>query len=165
MTGARLARVLCIVGMSLAVAGCSPAQPAGGPLPAGTGWVDYHGYTKCAKLHNDHCTVVLCHQCGGRVLEYAWKGRNVMALNDKQAGKVYDPKTRSGGAADGGRFDIGPENTIPPMTLLLPRSAENSDSPESPPMKLTTYHAQNTRKLPFRWPCPVTTKAVSSGGP
>jgi len=116
--GVNIGKTLCIVVMSVAVAGCSAVQPGGGPLPAGTGWVDYHGYTKCVKLHNDHCTVVLCHQCGGRVLEYAWKGHNVMALNDKQAGKVYDPKTKRGGAADGGRFDIGPENTIPPHPNL-----------------------------------------------
>jgi len=85
---------------------------AAGEFP-GTGWVDYHGYSRCVKLENEHCRIVLCHQCGGRVLEYSWKGQNVMALNARGAGKVYDPATKRGGAADGGRFDIGPENTIP----------------------------------------------------
>lgn len=80
----------------------------------GTGRIDFHGYTQCIKLENPNCRVVLGHHCGGRVLEYSWKGTNVMALHPDAAGKVYDPVTKKGGAADGGRFDIGPEKTIPP---------------------------------------------------
>jgi len=84
----------------------------------GTGWVDFHGYRRCVKLENANCRVVLCHQSGGRVLEYSWKGVNAMALNPQAAGKVYDPVAGRGGAADGGRFDIGPEMIIPPHPLL-----------------------------------------------
>ncbi|MBM4035713.1 MAG: hypothetical protein FJ291_28570 [Planctomycetes bacterium] len=80
----------------------------------GTGRVDFHGYAGCVKLENESCRVVLCHQCGGRVLEYSWKGTNAMALHPDGAGKVYDPAKKQGGAADGGRFDIGPEKVIPP---------------------------------------------------
>lgn len=79
----------------------------------GTGRMDFHGYPQCVKLENAQCRVVLGHQCGGRVLEYALKGANVVALQPGEAGKVYDPAKKSGGAADGGRFDIGPEHTIP----------------------------------------------------
>ena len=103
-----------IVAISLLVSGCSPQAIAADAKHPGTGRIDYHGYARCVKLENPNCRLVLCHQCGGRVLEYSWKGRNVMALSPKAAGKVYDPKTQRGGAADGGRFDIGPENTIPP---------------------------------------------------
>jgi len=94
----------------LALAACTAALAE----PAGTGWVDFHGYTRCVKLENESCRVVLCHQCGGRVLEYAWKGTNAMGLSKDGAGKVYDPTTKKGGAADGGRCDIGPEMIIPP---------------------------------------------------
>ncbi len=80
----------------------------------GTGWVDFHGYTQCVRLENGQCRVVLGHHCGGRVLEYALKGANAMALQPDAAGKVYDPAANKGGAADGGRCDIGPENAIPP---------------------------------------------------
>ncbi|HUT34233.1 MAG TPA: hypothetical protein VNE39_12180 [Planctomycetota bacterium] len=80
----------------------------------GTGRIDFHGYTQCVKLENDQCRVVLGHHCGGRVLEYALKGANVVALHPDGAGKVYDPATKKGGAADGGRCDIGPEKVIPP---------------------------------------------------
>jgi len=97
----------CWVCLLFAAVACRAGEPAG------TGWVDLHGYSRCVKLENANCRVILGHQCGGRVLEYAWKGTNAMALQPDGAGKVYDPATRRGGAADGGRFDIGPENTIP----------------------------------------------------
>ncbi len=82
--------------------------------PEGTGRVDFHGYPQCVKLENAQCRVILGHHCGGRVLEYAWKGTNAMALQPDGAGQVYDPAAKKGGAADGGRFDIGPEKVIPP---------------------------------------------------
>lgn len=107
---------LSAAGLVLAMAAGSAA--AATASPPGTGWVDYHGYSRCVKLENEHCRVVLCHQCGGRVLEYSWKGQNAMALNPKEAGKVYDLAGKRGGAADGGRFDIGPEQVIPRHPLL-----------------------------------------------
>ena len=102
--------LLCVVALAL----CSGLGSAGeGVLPEGTGRIDFHGYRGCVKLENANCRVVLGHQCGGRVLEYSWKGTNVIALDEKSAGKIRDPKTGEGGAADGGRCDIGPENVIP----------------------------------------------------
>ena len=103
-------------GTSCLLAACAvlAARALSAAEPAGTGWVDCHGYSRCVKLENESCRVVLCHQCGGRVLEYSWKGQNVMALSPDGEGKVYDPATKQGGAADGGRFDIGPEKVIPP---------------------------------------------------
>jgi hypothetical protein len=94
--------------------------------PPGTGRVDFHGYTGCVKLENQSCRVVLGHHSGGRVLEYAWKGANVLPLSKKQAGKVWDPATKKGGASDAGRCDIGPENAIPrhPLLWVGPWTAE-----------------------------------------
>lgn len=102
------------------------ARAAGAGTPAGTGTIDFHGYTRCVKLENADCRVVLCHQSGGRVLEYSWKGTSVIPLDPKAAGKVYDPVNKRGGAADGGRLDIGPEQVIPkhPMLWVGPWTAE-----------------------------------------
>ncbi|MFP4056507.1 MAG: hypothetical protein ACLF0G_06540 [Candidatus Brocadiia bacterium] len=104
------------------------AALAAAETPPGTSRVDFHGYSGCVMLRNANCRVVLCHQCGGRVLEYSWKGANAMALNDDAAGKVYDLRARKGGAADGGRFDIGPEQIIPahPRLWVGPWRAETT---------------------------------------
>ena len=92
----------------------------------GTGRIDLHGYKQCVKLENANCRVVLCHQSGGRVLEYSWKGVNVLPLKAEAAGAVHDPATGKGGGADAGRFDIGPEQVIPrhPMLWVGPWEAE-----------------------------------------
>jgi hypothetical protein len=79
--------------------------------PAGTAVVEYFGYVDCIELQNADARVVLCPH-GGRVLEYSWKGKNSLYLDATQKGWTYQPGQR---AIDpcGGRFDIGPENTIP----------------------------------------------------
>ena len=45
----------------------------------GVGRTDFAGYKQCVKIENAQTRVVLGHQCGGRVLEYAWKGTNAAA--------------------------------------------------------------------------------------
>ncbi|NQT86950.1 hypothetical protein HQ560_09310 [bacterium] len=94
------------------------AAPCLAGTPEGTGRIDFHGYTDCVALENANCRVVLGHHAGGRVLEYAWKGANVLPLNPKMAGKLWDPKTDAYWEPDGGRCDIGPENAIPRHQLL-----------------------------------------------
>jgi hypothetical protein len=103
------------LGVAAVLAAASASQA--GEFP-GTGYVDFHGYSRCVKLENEHCRVVLCHHSGGRVLEYSWKGVNAMVLNPKAAGQVYDLEKKRGGGADGGRCDIGPEQVIPRHLLL-----------------------------------------------
>ena len=56
--------------------------------------------------------MVLGPDCGGRILEYSWKNKNIIYLDPEYDGWMYhadkpkiDPR--------GGRFDIGPENIIP----------------------------------------------------
>jgi hypothetical protein len=83
----------------------------GAEQPAGTAMVEYFGYPQCIELKNVDARVVLCPH-GGRVLEYSWKGRNSLYLDPAQKGWTHQPGKP---AVDpcGGRFDIGPENTIP----------------------------------------------------
>ncbi|MDD4019221.1 MAG: hypothetical protein PHV28_14910 [Kiritimatiellae bacterium] len=80
--------------------------------------MEYFGYKECIALSNNTgCRVVLCPEAGGRVLEYSLNGVNVIYLNPAQKGWRHEP----GAPADdpcGGRFDVGPEWTIPPHTDL-----------------------------------------------
>lgn len=83
-------------------------------LPKGTARVDFFGYEDCIKLENQTTRVVLCHQAGGRVLEYSLNGTNVIYLDPEAAGAAG----KSGRGMTGGRFDIGPEQIIPRRNLL-----------------------------------------------
>lgn len=61
--------------------------------------VSFHGYDDCIRLENGTTRVTLG-TAGGRVLEYAYKGQNVLYLSDDKS-------------MSAGRFDIGPEQIIP----------------------------------------------------
>lgn len=76
------------------------------------GLIDYAGYTDCIKLENGTTRIILDHHCGGRILEYSWKGKNVICLDSKQDRWVYKPGCKEIDPY-GGRFDIGPEMVIP----------------------------------------------------
>lgn len=85
---------------------------AAGKTPAGTSWVSTHGYTGCVQLENSLIRVVLEPNCGGRVLEYSYKGANVLYNDPAQDGMVFGPDKKMADPC-GGRCDIGPEMTIP----------------------------------------------------
>ena len=91
--------------------------PASAELPEGTRRVSFFGYDDCVALQNESTRVVLCHQAGGRVLEYSLHGVNAIALDDAGRGWLPGNKNRRG-ASTGGRLDIGPEQTIPKHPLL-----------------------------------------------
>ena len=79
---------------------------------ANANFIDYAGYSNCIKLENKNTRVVLGPDCGGRVLEYSWKNKNIIYLDPRHDGWMYHadkPKIDP----SGGRFDIGPENIIP----------------------------------------------------
>jgi hypothetical protein len=85
-------------------------------LPDGVRRVKVLNYPDCFELFNAVTKVTLCHQAGGRVLEYTYKGKNALYL---------DPKEEKWGLPDGpqspssaGRFDIGPEYLIPKHEIL-----------------------------------------------
>lgn len=88
------------------------SQAFSGTTPEGTAWIDFHGYTNCIRLFNASTTVVLEPNCGGRVLEYALNGQNAIYIDPEQDGWVYTPG-KPGIDPCGGRFDIGPEMTLP----------------------------------------------------
>jgi hypothetical protein len=73
--------------------------------------IPFHGYDDCILLENAVCRVVLCPAAGGRVLEFSTGGTNALYLPDEGKGWTLDQGGR--GAMNAGRFDIGPEMTIP----------------------------------------------------
>ncbi len=86
--------------------------------------MDFAGYADCPVIENEFTRVILGPHCGGRVLEYSWKGANGIFLDPEQ-----DGWTRQPGEPDinpcGGRLDIGPEMVVPehPMLWLGPWNA------------------------------------------
>ncbi|WP_437202179.1 hypothetical protein [Planctomicrobium sp. SH664] len=91
----------------------------------GTGRIDFFGYTDCVVLKNERTRVILCHQAGGRILEYSLDGKNALVLKPGTEGTLTDMSA--------GRFDIGPEYLVPrrpklwtgewTVTLTGPRQA------------------------------------------
>lgn len=106
--------VFMVSSVFLAVCCDSPGRPT---PPRGTRVIDQNGYSGCIELFNDHTSVVLEPNCGGRVLIYSLNGRNVLHVDPRQDGWVYSPDKRPIDPC-GGRFDIGPE-TITPKRYVL----------------------------------------------
>jgi hypothetical protein len=73
-------------------------------------------YPDCIELSNDSVRVVLEPNLGGRVLAYELNGNNVLYVDPEQDGKIYEPGVFI--HPSGGRFDIGPERTIPAHPVL-----------------------------------------------
>jgi hypothetical protein len=78
--------------------------------------VTYHGYPDCIVLRNASTQVVLCPEAGGRVLEFSRNNVNALYLEEADTGKPYVRGSRASMSA--GRFDIGPEKTIPKHSVL-----------------------------------------------
>lgn len=84
----------------------------------GVSLVTRNGYENCIELNNDEVRVVLEPNLGGRVLIYEKNGNNVLYINPDQDGVVYEAgKVIPHPSA--GRFDIGPEKTIPKRPVLF----------------------------------------------
>jgi len=110
----RKALALALIGMGVVLGG-QPLRAA--EPPPGARFTEAYGYAGCVELRNADTKVVLDPNCGGRVLEYSWKGRNTIHVDPEQAGWVYEP----GGKVinpRGGRLDIGPEMVIPKHPIL-----------------------------------------------
>jgi hypothetical protein len=98
----------------------------------GTSTITYFGYDNCIVLENATTRVVLTEH-GGRILEYAHQGNNAIYLNPEQKGWIFEGEDSYFEGPTGGRFDIGPETTIPAhlnlwagpwqMSITGPRSA------------------------------------------
>jgi hypothetical protein len=79
--------------------------------------IEFAGYQNCILLENEHTRLILEPDCGGRVMEYSYKGVNAIWLNTKQDGWIYEPGKRHIDPC-GGRLDIGPEMVIPKHPVL-----------------------------------------------
>lgn len=74
-------------------------------------------YPDCIELSNGDTVVVLGHHVGGRVLKYAWRGKDALYLNPAEAD--WNAKGSKGSkVTSAGRFDIGPEYLIPKRDML-----------------------------------------------
>jgi hypothetical protein len=89
---------------------------AGADESPGAARLDYFGYENCVALQNESCRVVLCHQAGGRVLEFSLNGTNAIYLDPDAAGWSEGSDGRPN--MTGGRFDIGPEQVVPARPTL-----------------------------------------------
>ena len=92
----------CLIGFRVAI---SAAE-----WPEGVRRVTVLNYPDCFELSNADTRVTLCHQVGGRVLEYAWQGKNALYL-DGAISSLWDPAK---GRIDKGR--IGPIIVVEHLT-------------------------------------------------
>lgn len=105
--------------------------------------ISLHGYDNCIELTNGTTRVVLGPE-GGRVLEYSLQGKNALYLEEAETGK---PRAASGPASmSAGRFDIGPEKTIPPHPKLWSGKwkGEIAGTSEKPVARLTSQEDEAT---------------------
>src|SRR6266498_4709823 len=54
-------------------------------FPEGVRRIKVLNYADCFELSNAETRVTLCHQVGGRVLEYSFKGTNALYLDPEEA--------------------------------------------------------------------------------
>ena len=118
--------------LSAALAVAAADQP-------GTRRVQLLNYPDCIELSNAHTTVVLGHHVGGRVLRYAWRGKDALYLSPEE-GKWTAGASNPRPEVSAGRFDIGPEYLVPRRDLLWsgtwsaeitgPRSARLTSQPD-----------------------------------
>jgi len=80
-------------------------------LPEGVRRVTVLNYPDCFELSNADTRVTLCHQVGGRVLEYTWQGKNALYLDPQEINWGTPGGLKTPPSA--GRFDLGPESIIP----------------------------------------------------
>ena len=94
-----MSRCVTLAGLFLAGAAWSSDT-----MPQTATTVSFYGYDDCIRLENATTRVTLAPGSGGRVLEYSLHGENAIFL----------PEGDEGGGVYAGRFDIGPEQTVPP---------------------------------------------------
>jgi len=125
-----------LLSMTVMVAAAAPAGARDFP---GTATVDFNGYSGCIELSNETTRVVLGPQIGGRVLGYAYQGKQAIFRNPEHDGWTYEPGKPTIDVC-GGRMDIGPECVIPRHPTLWfgtwkaeatgPRSARMTSQPD-----------------------------------
>lgn len=125
-TGARFS---CSCATVLFIAVTASALAATAP---GARLVRESGYDNCVELSNGDTRVVLEPNVGGRVLRYQYKGAEALFQDAAEDGVLHDPQGTRRLTPTAGRFDIGPETTLPRHpTLLLGRWTAEITGPRS----------------------------------
>jgi hypothetical protein len=96
-----LIQPVCLVNSSLGQEGAGDGKPQAKV-------VESHGYRSAVWLSRGDAQAVLCPEAGGRALEYAVKGKQALWFDEKERTAEAGKRPMSSG-----RFDIGPELTIP----------------------------------------------------
>jgi hypothetical protein len=102
-----LFNIICTIILTSQLANC---QSEGAHL------ITQNSYQGCIELSNGTTRVVLEPNLGGRVLVYELKGNNVLYIDPQLNGWIYKPGDKIEPSA--GRFDIGPEFTVPSHPAL-----------------------------------------------
>jgi len=71
--------------------------------------IEFHGYTKAIELKSGNVRAVLCPEVGGRPIEFSLGGKNALYLDEKEGPPVAGKQPE----VSAGRFDFGPEMTVP----------------------------------------------------
>jgi hypothetical protein len=102
----------CLLPVLLVLVNLSACSVQADEKTSGARVVSFYGYDDCIRLTNPNTQVTLCPAAGGRILEYALNGKNALYLAPGNEGWSY-ARDKTGGSMTAGRFDIGPEQTIP----------------------------------------------------
>lgn len=84
---------------------------------AGVRIVSENKYPDCIELTNQTTRVVLEPNLGGRVLKYELNGKNVLFVDPKDDGRIWEKGVPIHPC--GGRSDFGPEKTVPSHQILF----------------------------------------------
>lgn len=131
----------------------------------GASFVDFAGYEKCVQLKNETTTVILGPHAGGRILSYTFQGKESLFRNTAQDGWMASNDANPVNVS-AGRFDIGPEHTIPKhpdlwrgpweIEIIGPRQARMTSLKDEPTgvqlvrdftLNTTTSHLQCTQTM------------------
>ncbi len=85
--------------------------------PSGSRILAENSYQNCVELSNSTTRVVLEPNLGGRVLKYELNGKNVLFVDPKDDGRIYEKGIPIHPC--GGRADFGPEKTVPSHPALF----------------------------------------------
>lgn len=84
---------------------------------AGVRIVNENKYPDCIEISNRSTRVVLEPNLGGRVLKYELNGKNVLFVDPKDDGRIWEKGVSIHPC--GGRADFGPEKTVPSHPILF----------------------------------------------
>jgi hypothetical protein len=81
--------------------------------------ITYRNWTDCYKIKNDSITIIINASAGGRIMSYERNGINVIYENSSQNGLLLSDYRSQGFDPDGGRFDLGQEQTTAGKHAIL----------------------------------------------